>query len=96
MSAPVLSWPTFDSADALAPIAPRLANLIRMLASDKDGEVLAAVAALKRTLAGSGADLHTLAARVESANSPGGRRWVRSLDSGAKCGYRRSRPLIPI
>jgi hypothetical protein len=78
---PVVSWPTFDSVDALAPIAPRLANLIRMLASDKDGEVLAAVAALKRTLAGSGADLHTLAASVESANSPGGRRWVRSASS---------------
>jgi hypothetical protein len=42
----------------------KLAKLMRLLASDKDGEVLAAVQALKRTLNGSGADIHDLAARV--------------------------------
>ena len=72
MSAPVLSWPTFDSADALAPIAPRIGQLICLLGSDRDGEVLAAVAALKRTLAGSGADLHTLAAIIERTNRKAG------------------------
>lgn len=36
-----------------------------MLGSDRDGEVVAAAAALRRTLAGAGLDLHDLAAAVE-------------------------------
>jgi hypothetical protein len=39
----------------------KVAKLVRLLASDRDGEVLATVAALKRTLAASGADLNDLA-----------------------------------
>ena len=39
----------------------KVAKLVRLLASDKDGEVLAAVAALKRTLASGDADLNDLA-----------------------------------
>ncbi len=46
---------------ALAPISHKLDPLVRRLASDKDGEVLACVAALKRQLAKVGLDFNDLA-----------------------------------
>ena len=56
------------------PFTSRLALMIPLLGSDKDGEVLAAAAAIGRVLGGAGADWHWLAAAVEgqpdSANSP--------------------------
>jgi hypothetical protein len=39
----------------------RLEKLVRMLSSDKDGEVLAATAAIRRVLATEGLDIHSLA-----------------------------------
>jgi hypothetical protein len=50
---------------ALAAIAPRVGQLLRLLASDSDGEALAACRALGRTLASAGADFHALAAAIE-------------------------------
>jgi hypothetical protein len=44
--------------------ATKLAKLLRLLSSDKDGEVLAAVAAIKRTLDIADMDLHDLADAV--------------------------------
>ena len=55
---------------ALAPIAGRLGALIRLLASDKPGEVNAAAAAIVRTLRSAGGDIHLLAAHVEGAEPP--------------------------
>jgi hypothetical protein len=52
----------------LAPIAGKLATFIRLFASDKDGEVVAAVHALIRALQNAGSDLHELAELVEHAN----------------------------
>jgi hypothetical protein len=52
-------------ADALAPIAGRLAALLRLLSSDRDGEVLTAARKLVLTLCSAGSDIHALAARVE-------------------------------
>ena len=52
---------------ALVDVAPRIRRLIRLLGSDCDGEALAAVRALGRTLASIGEDFHTLANAVESA-----------------------------
>jgi hypothetical protein len=49
---------------ALAPIAPKIAKLIPLLSSDKDGEVLAATRAIERTLKSAGLDLHALAAAI--------------------------------
>jgi hypothetical protein len=46
---------------SLAAVAPRIGQLIRLLASDKDGEVVAAARALARTLKSVGADFHELA-----------------------------------
>jgi hypothetical protein len=43
----------------------KLAKLIPLLSSDKDGEVIATVQAIRRTLAGAGNDLHDLAAFLE-------------------------------
>lgn len=48
----------------LTPIAPKLAVLVPRLASDHDGEIVATVRAIRRTLEGHGADLHDLAAAV--------------------------------
>jgi hypothetical protein len=51
----------------LAVVAPRVAQLIKLLGSDRDGECLAAARALQRTLAAAGQDFHDLADAVESA-----------------------------
>ena len=51
---------------ALAIVAPRLGQLIRLLSSDRDGEVVAAARALGRTLRSVGADFHVLAAAIET------------------------------
>jgi hypothetical protein len=45
----------------LGSIAPKLAKLFPLLGSDKDGEVLGTVEALKRTLRSAGHDFHDLA-----------------------------------
>jgi hypothetical protein len=50
--------------NALAPVAPKLAPLLRLLASDNDGEALAAARAIGRVLAGAGLDHHALAAAL--------------------------------
>jgi len=47
------------------PSAGRLAQLVRLLASDREGERMAAVAAIGRALKGEGHDWHDLAAAVE-------------------------------
>jgi hypothetical protein len=44
----------------------KLALLIPLLASDKDGEVIAAVTAIRKTLAGTGSDLHELARAISA------------------------------
>ncbi len=49
-----------------APLPMRVGQLVRLLSSDKAGEVVAAAAALNRTLAGVGLDIHDLAAVVEA------------------------------
>jgi len=49
----------------LTPIAKDLAKLIRVLSSDKDGEVVAAWRGVIRKLLTIGADIHDLADRIE-------------------------------
>jgi hypothetical protein len=43
----------------------KLANFVRLLASDRDGEVLAAARAIPRVLKAAGADIYALADQVE-------------------------------
>jgi hypothetical protein len=50
---------------AFLDIAPTLATLIRMLSSDRDGEVVASVHAIRRVLANAGLSLHDLADAIE-------------------------------
>jgi hypothetical protein len=54
--------------DVLAPIMKKLAASLRMLSSDHDGDVIAAGRAIVRMLRSAGADIHTLAERVEKPN----------------------------
>jgi hypothetical protein len=54
--------------NALAPIAGKIASLVRMLSSNQEGEVISAVRALLRTLKSAGADIHALADRIEKPN----------------------------
>jgi len=44
----------------MAVVAPKLSKLIPMLATDHDGEVIATVRAISRTLKGAGMDFHNL------------------------------------
>jgi len=44
----------------IAHVAPKLSKLIPMLATDHDGEVVATVRAINRTLQGAGLDFHNL------------------------------------
>ena len=53
----------------LAPINGKLANLIRRLSSNSDGEVVATARAMIRTLQGIGADIHDVADCIEHANN---------------------------
>jgi hypothetical protein len=48
----------------------KVAKLLRLLASNHDGEVLGAVCALKRTLAAGGADLNDMAAAIATGLTP--------------------------
>jgi hypothetical protein len=50
---------------ALSVVAPRIGQLVRMLGSDQDGEVVAAARAIGRTLKSAGEDFHSLAATIE-------------------------------
>lgn len=59
---------------AFASVAPKIAKLLPRLASNHDGEVIATVRAIRRTLEGAGADLHTLAATVAGGGSDQQRR----------------------
>src|SRR5262245_16684429 len=52
----------------LAPITGKLGKMIRMLASDCDGDVIAAARAIKRTLRSEGLDIHALAEGIEDPN----------------------------
>ena len=53
----------------LAPVAGKLAKLIRLLGSNRPGEVAATVEALNRTLQTIGADIHDVAERIEHAGN---------------------------
>lgn len=51
-------------------LPPRIPQLVRLLASDSDGEVVAAARALRRTLASVSMDMNDLAARLEGHDVP--------------------------
>jgi hypothetical protein len=57
-----------EMTDALGPIAGKLAACLRMLSSNKDGDIVAAAHGLMRMLKGAGTDIHALADRIEKPN----------------------------
>ena len=77
----------------LVSIAPKLANLIRRLSSDQDGEVVATARALNRTLQSIGADIHDIADRIEhSGNGALVEAELKEVyDAGIKEGVRREK-----
>jgi hypothetical protein len=81
----------------LSSIASKLAKYVRLLASDKDGEVVAVARAMQRTLLGIGADFHCLADRVEHSNgSQLSEAEMRKIyDAGLKEGMRIERTRRP-
>lgn len=55
---------------ALAPALPMLSKLIPRLATDHDGEVVATVRAIQRTLKAAGLDFHDLASALAKPTRP--------------------------
>jgi hypothetical protein len=74
----------------IAPVAGDLAKCIRLLASDKDGDVVAAWRGLIRKLKSIGADIHDLAACIEhSGNGALSEHEMQEIfDAGVKEGAR--------
>jgi hypothetical protein len=68
----------------LAPIAERLGKFVRLLSSDKDGEVVAAARAIMRTLAGEGLDIHALADSLALAQEAAAEHYLRGLPAGRR------------
>src|SRR5262249_51209541 len=62
-------------------ITPTIGKLLRLLGSDKDGEVVASARALRRVLQGAGLDLHDLARMVEGSDEREWRKMVRHCRS---------------
>jgi hypothetical protein len=56
----------------LSPIVPQIAKLVRLLATDNDGERQAAVNAIERKLGSVDASFHDLADLIEKPNGNGG------------------------
>jgi hypothetical protein len=59
--------------NALAPVAEKLGKLIRLLSSDRDGEVAAAVEAIKCTLKNVNLSFHGLATGIEGGGGGNGK-----------------------
>jgi len=76
----------------LTPIAGTLAKAIRLLASDKDGDVVAAWRAIIRVLQGIGADIHDVADRIEhSGNGALSEHEMQEIfDAGVKTGIKQT------
>lgn len=68
------------------PVADRLAKLIRMLSSDRDGEVVAAAAAIKRVLKENNLDIHALADMVTGNGEKGATKA--ELQDAYRAGFR--------
>jgi hypothetical protein len=79
----------------LTPIAPKLANLIRRLASDKDGEVVATAHAMVRTLQGIGADIHDVADRIGHSNGALNEAEMQEIyNAGVKAGIKQQQRAV--
>ena len=69
----------------------KLEKLVRLLSSDKEGEVVAAAHAIKRTLANAGSDIHELADRIRGGKLSENRRCAKSTTPATRPGRTRAR-----
>ena len=75
----------------LAPIAETLAKCIRMLASDNEGQVVAAAHGLINVLRSIGADIHDVAARIEQSNGALSESEMQEIyEAGIKAGIKQA------
>ncbi len=76
---------------ALTPIADRLGKFIRLLSSDRDGEVVAAARAIMRTLQAEKLDIHVLAGAIEKPNGALSETDAKRIyDAGFDDGFRKA------
>jgi hypothetical protein len=74
-----------------APIADRLGKFIRLLSSDKDGEVVAAARAIVRTLQAEKLDIHVLADMIKKPNGALSETDAKRIyDAGFNDGFRKA------
>jgi hypothetical protein len=64
----------------------KLEKLLKLLTSDKDGEVVAAARAIKRTLNSAGTDIHELAERVKGGGGLSKAEMQKIYDAGVRDG----------
>lgn len=67
---------------ALDPITDKLGKLLRLLGSDRDGEVVATARSIVRVLEGAGLDLHVLADSINGDNKIIEQAYRRGLQDG--------------
>src|SRR5262249_6920427 len=78
-----------DDDRCACPIVGKLAACIRMLSSDKDGDVITAACGLVRMLKGAGTDIHAFAERIAKPNGGLTEAEMRKLyDAGYEAGVR--------
>jgi hypothetical protein len=87
------------------PIAKRIATLLRLLASNFEGEVLGAVAAMKRLFAAEGLTFHDIATVIESCDGEIEERkysdadaeiiFARGVEKGRKEEARKPEQIVP-
>jgi hypothetical protein len=64
----------------------KLEKLLKLLTSDKEGEVVAAARAIKRTLDGAGSDIHELAERIKGGGKLSESEMRKIYDAGVRDG----------
>ena len=69
---------------ALDPITDKLGKMLRLLGSDRDGEVVAAARSIVRVLEGAGLDLHVLADNLNGDNGIAEQAYKRGIVDGRR------------
>jgi hypothetical protein len=73
-----------------APVVNKIANFIRLLSSDKEGEIVAAAHAIVRTLRGVNLDIHSLAEQIGGFSEADMKRlYAAGYDAGARAAENR-------
>jgi hypothetical protein len=76
-------------------VAKKIGKFIRLLSSERDGEVVAAAHALVRTLEANKLDIHALAKRIENGNGFDEDLARTAFDAGYQAGVRKATAKRP-